>query len=123
MANVKLYSTPKGNTEILVNDKRLDHCTSVRFTKDVDSIGLFEFEVRDFPDVVMEHAKVDISITGQSIQDAAKIVSHEIGLRGDWYEAMKKGLAACLESNFSYIKTGDKMYEEVAKDFIDNYFL
>lgn len=91
---------PKGSgwrgTQYFVDGIEINRVISADFHVAVDELPTSVFELMALPDIEME-SEVKFSYTPQSIEDAVRILRHELLTHGEIYNGFKASLKTAIE--------------------------
>lgn len=100
-------------TQCYINDKKIKKVKAVDFHVAVDEVPTFDFEVSGMPEIDMP-GDVRFSFTPQTVEEAVKVLRHELLKHGDLYD----GFRASISSTLKEIPAGMGLYD-VAKKILD----
>lgn len=83
-------------TQCFINGTEINRVRSADFHVAVDELPTSVFELMDLPDIEME-SEVKFSYTPQSVEDAVRILRHELLTHGEVYNGFKASLKTAIE--------------------------
>lgn len=120
MPKVKIISERQGwflGTQYFIDGTEIHHVRSADIHVAVDKVPTSTFELLALPDIEMESA-IRFDYTAQSVEDAVRVLRHELLMHGEIYNGFKASLKSALEKH-NYCGLPFEPEEEIAGKMLD----
>lgn len=108
MATVEIKQNKNQCTEIYVDGHKVNRVKGYALTQNAIEVPLLELEMAVLDkDISLQNARVDISVSHQTLQDAVKILNFELHKHGDIYDAFQASILSVLKPKEHYIGDGE----------------
>lgn len=104
-------------TQYFVDGRKINHVKSADFHVAVDEIPTSTFEIVALPDIEME-SLVRFEYAPRSVEDAVRVLRHELLMHGEIYNGFKASLKSALEKH-NYCGLPFEPEEEIAGKMLD----
>lgn len=120
MPKVKIIN-PEGSgwlgTQYSIDGTKIENVRSADFHVAVDEIPTSTFELLALPDIEME-SKVRFEYTAQSVDDAIRVLRHELLAHGKIYNGFKSSLKSAMKA-YNVDGLPSETDDEIAEEILD----